>query len=128
MLLLSSSSGPDAHGKVSVTVPSRATALEAHLELAGFVLALRGPLTPQPITSSGHTTADGRGQSALLWNGEIFDGVPVRAVVTRGGANVGVSRSVRWETAPTRLAAMRTTACASSRRSRDAKATRQRWC
>ena len=125
MLLLSSSSGPDAHGKVSVTVPSRATALEVHLELTGFVLALRGPITPQPITGGG---ADGRGQSALLWNGEIFDGVPVRAVVTRGGANVGVSRSVRWETAPTRLAAMRTTACASSRRSRDAKATRQRWC
>ncbi|KAH9509730.1 Asparagine synthetase domain-containing protein 1 [Bulinus truncatus] len=39
--------------------------------MVGCVLHLRGDLTPQPVT-------DGR-NNALLWNGEIFDGIQVKS-------------------------------------------------
>ncbi|XP_050402264.1 asparagine synthetase domain-containing protein 1 [Patella vulgata] len=41
-----------------------------HLQLAGYVLHLRGQPTPQPLTNK-----DG---DSLLWNGEIFGGIEVK--------------------------------------------------
>ncbi|GAB1608848.1 asparagine synthetase domain-containing protein 1-like [Argonauta hians] len=55
--------GPDAHHWSTVSVSQDVSAT-----LYGFVLHLRGQLTRQPLT-------DHRGNT-LLWNGEVFDGLP----------------------------------------------------
>ena len=56
--------GPDVHDGVKYTLWSKVQAL-----FVGFVLHLRGDLTPQPLTNDNG--------DLLLWNGEIFGGIEV---------------------------------------------------
>ncbi|XP_076462692.1 asparagine synthetase domain-containing protein 1-like [Babylonia areolata] len=57
--------GPDVQRGLTGNLWSRVRAL-----FAGFVLHLRGSLTPQPLTN--------RDGDVLLWNGEIFGGIEVK--------------------------------------------------
>jgi len=63
--------GPDYAGEYAVDVRNAAGKRVGCLSLYSSVLGLRGQLTPQPMVAP--ATGD-----VLLWNGEIFDGVPVR--------------------------------------------------
>ncbi|XP_016853504.1 asparagine synthetase domain-containing protein 1 [Anolis carolinensis] len=60
--------GPSSSQELVKTVPH----LPYHCLFSGHVLHLRGQMTPQPME-------DPTSDNVLLWNGEVFDGIPVEA-------------------------------------------------
>ena len=66
--------GPDAEAEVLHRLASAVDGSLWNLRLFGAVLALRGPLTRQPLASANN-------QSHLLWNGEVFAGLEVWSMI-----------------------------------------------